>query len=359
MQVNGKEIDVKQYRSDWALALMSQGIIVKLTISRWRATASLSKEDLGIKTISDESEEFIRKYISLGRESLFPPAILSEIHRIEVRARSNLEAFSFQTVWGKFIPYTAFSSWEKENELIKKDYMDAARALWERHDEILAMVRKDYRDMAKDVWARLYPDQGEATDSFIENFISNVIKKIPDKTDILASFKYEETFLIIPMPSLLEENLSKAQQIRQEREIKIVENEIQIETKRRVAEEYIRRKQELVDGFLESTVASLRKYVGELCDTVLESLSKDNANKDVPKLKRDKIKRVIKRINLLNFYNDKEVSKLLGELEMEVDKFKGERDKNLVINKLQEISNVVKQDFTPTDFNPTIGYLEI
>ena len=45
MKIDGHDIDIQNFRDDWALALMEQGIIVKMSISRWRAKGNLSFED--------------------------------------------------------------------------------------------------------------------------------------------------------------------------------------------------------------------------------------------------------------------------------------------------------------------------
>ena len=53
INVNGVEVPVSQFRNDWAIALMQQGVIVKLTLSWWRARAPLKAEELGIPVIDE------------------------------------------------------------------------------------------------------------------------------------------------------------------------------------------------------------------------------------------------------------------------------------------------------------------
>lgn len=358
INIGGKEIDIKQYRNDWALALMSQGIIVRLSISRWRGTAPLNTEDLGLKFLDKDSALFMKKYVRLGTEKLLPPEVIGEIESIEFRARNRLREFSFETVWGRFVPYTAFNEWERENAQIRTDFMEAAKVLGERYNEIIDMVKKEYLKMAKDVWARLYPEGGNPTESFLEDFVSRIVSKIPSRNDIIASFRYDTTFFIIPMPSLIEENVSKARQIRMDLETKELEHTLEGETKKRVAEEYLKRKQELIDSFLEATVSSMRNYIAELCDTIIQSMS-NSSQKDITKTQKNRIKNMIGKVKMLNFHNDKEIACLLKDLDMEIDKFKGERDKNVVIRKLQEIVKVGAEEFLPSDFNPAISYLEV
>lgn len=358
IQVNGRDIDVSQFRNDWALVLMSQGIIVKLAMSWWRAKAPLKADELGLKFSDKDTSSFMQKYVKFGTESLLPPEIVSEIQYIESKARDNLNEHSFDTIWGKFVPYTAFAEWQDADKLIRQDFFQAAQNLCDKYDSILAIVRQEYRKMAKDVWLRLYKNS-EPTESFIEDFVSKIISKIPSRTKIFASFAYETTYFIIPLPSLIEENMSKADDIKKQREIKNFNIELEKDTKKRIAEEYIKRKQEYIDGFLEATVNSMRTYVADLCDNVLQSINRIGEKKDVSKKQRDRIKTIIKKVKLLNFHDDTEISHMLKDLESEVDKFKGERDKGIIVDKLQKISDLSKEEFLPANFNPIISPLEV
>lgn len=357
--INGKEVDIQQFKNNWALALMSQGIIVKLSISRWRATAPLRSDELGLKFNDNEGVDFMKKYVVLGYEQLLPPQIRSELNIIDFRARNTLKEYSFDTVWGRFVPYSAFDAWERENNIIRNDFFEAAKAIGLKYDEIIQTVKDEYRKMAKDVWTRLYHNQGNPTESFIEDYISKVISKIPSRTDMVASFKYDVTYFIIPMPSMIEDNISRAREIQMARENKELENTIQNNTKRRISEEYFKRKQELIDSFLEATVTSLRTHISELCEGVLMTIKQDATRNDINKIQLNKIKRMIDKVKLLNFHDDNEVSKILEDLSTEVNKFKGERDKDIIVEKLQQIVEMGKKEFIPKNFNPTIGFLEV
>lgn len=357
--VDGNKISVNHFRDDWVLALMSQGVIVKLSINRWRAFSKITPELLGLRFHDDDGFDFTKKYLDLGRQKLLPVEVLSEIESVENKARMNLEYYSFDTVWGKFIPFTAFNEWEASNNIIKNDFLRQGIELGNRYDDIIASVKKEYRKMAKDVWVRLYSNtNGEATESFIENFVDNIAKKIPCKEEIVASFKYSSTFFIIPMPSFIADNIAQAEQIRRNDEMAKFESELEKQTKIRIKEDYIKRKKELIDGFLESTVVSMRKYVAELCDSILISIGKNGRNKiNVNHVSR--LKEMIRKIKLLNFYNDDEISKLINGLGIEIEKIKSEIDGNIVIDKLKEIVDVSKKEYCHTDFNPSISALEL
>jgi len=360
MQIGNKDIEVKQYRNDWALALMNQGIIVKLTIGRWGGTASLKADELGLKFHDEAGRKLMNRYISLGREKLLPPEVECKIRRSENMGRDNLKAFSFPTVWGYFVPYTAFEAWQAENERIRQEFFVVASEVSNEYLDIIEMVKTAYRGISKDVWRRLYPTTNdEPPASFTENFVNKIIDKIPSRTDILASFKYDITYFTIPMPSIIEENLSKARKEERQREMEDFQAILEQNTKEKVAEEYLKRKEELIDGFLESTVASIRKHVAELCDSILQSMVNQSTKRDISRIQRKKVKKIIEKVKMLNFYDDKEMDSLLKSLETEIDKFKGERDHKEIVSTLQKIVDIGTEEFIPKDFNPSISILEI
>ena len=358
VNIDGKEIDTNTYKSDWAMALMTKGVIANLTISRWRATTPLKAEELGLKFADPETCTFMKRYVRLGSEKLLPPEILNEFTIIESRARRNLDNHSFNTIWGRFIPYTAFNSWETENKQIEADFLEAAKCFGEKYPEIIGIVRTEYKKMAKDVWARINPDAGEAPQSYIDEFVSRVISRIPSRNDIVKTFKFRVTFFIIPMPSLIAEDLAKADKIERDNDLKNHELQLEKETKEKIAKDYLQRKSELVDSFLEATVSNMRSYVGDLCDNVLLSLT-NGVSKDIKRSQIKKIKGMIDKVRILNFYDDKEIRIQLNELETEVDKFKGARDKGVIMQKLQDIVDIGTENYLPDEYNPAISSLEI
>lgn len=364
VNINGRNVDAEEYMADWALALMSQGIIVKLSISRWSAKMKLKPETLGLRFINEDGSDFMKDYVRLGQQNLLPPQVLKELETLEARARILLATYSFNTVWGKFVPFTAFEEWEKANNAIRMDFIEQAKSIGERYDSLVGAVKKDYCKLARDVWARLYPeDKGGATVSFVEDFVTKIINKIPPREDIVASFKYNALYFVIPMPSFVSENIARAERILQdaavEADMKKFENEMEKETKRKVADEYIARKKELIDGFLESTVKMMRKYISDLCDSVLQAIAQKSRSGRVTSGQLNKLKAMIKKVKLLNFYDDDDISKLISDLDKEIDKFKGERNDVAVVDKLKEIVDVSKKEFMPKNFNPAISVLEV
>ena len=358
IKIGGKEVDAQEFRNDWALALMNRGIIVDLEIKRWRATAKIEAQDLGLQFVDEETQDFVKKYIRLGSEKLLPPQISKEISAIELAARKCLENHSFDTVWGKFVPYNAFESWATENDIIKADFDEYVKTFCLKYDEIVHIISTEYRKMGRDVWKRTRPKDGEPPEPYLTEFVNNVVAKIPPKMDIAALFSYQVIFFTIPLPSIIQANISAAKEIELETEKKVFDASLEMRTKQRIAEEYMAKKTELIDGFLNATVDSMRKYVEDLCQDVLDAMGRSKSQ-DLTLKQQEKIVGMIDKVKMLNFYNDAEIEKLLSELRFETMKVKGERNKDTIVNKLQKIVSVANEEFMPKDFNPAIDFLEL
>ena len=63
--------------------------------------------------------------------------------------------------------------------------------------------------------------------------------------------------------------------------------------------------------------------------------------------------------SLANFYDDKEIGRLISDLELELEKVSDDRDSEIIKEKLQDIVKAAENEFMPEDFDPTIDYLEM
>jgi hypothetical protein len=160
------------------------------------------------------------------------------------------------------------------------------------------------------------------------------------------------------MPSVVEQNLEKAKEVKRESDKKDFELQLEKQLKERLAEQYVKERHQYIDGFLDSTVKAMRSKVAELCDSVLRSMGRANLKKKLSPSHKNKLRDMIKKVGYLNFYDDKEITKLLSELELEIDKFKDEDNPDVVAAKLEEIIKMATQELDVASINPAIGYLE-
>lgn len=343
----------EQIKHQWALPLLERGTIVQISISRWRGCAPLDYNDLGITFVDQKSMDFMKKYFTLGQEKLLPPRVLNGVADIETRARDCLKRYSFRTTWGQFVPHSLFLEWREQNAIIREEFFIFARSLGEKYDLILEEVKQDYVLMAIEVWNRIYPDDsGSPPESFVENFCNRIIAKIPPRDEIVQSYKYDEIYLTIPLPSFIEHDIQKVNDMRREGVQKDNELEIERRTREEIAIQYKEKCNEMIDGFINDTVNYLRHYTADISTKIYLSL-KEGAE-DLTNVQVNKIKKMIDQVKKMNFFDDKEMMNILKELENEVYKFKGERDMVTVISNLKKISDLADEQFRP-DFDPDLN----
>jgi hypothetical protein len=333
--INSISDNTQQLKNDWALSLMDKGVIVKLYISRWRGVAQLDPNQFGLK-FNNDSVSFMKDYIVFGYERLLPSKIKKEIDAIDIKARLTLKEYSFETLWGRFVPFIAFEHWEKENDIIREKYLKIAKSIYDNYDDIINTIKEEYRQMAIDSWVRLYPNHGNPTESFIENYVSKIIEKIPLKNDLYTSFKYETTYFTIPTSLINKINVSKE------------DDGIQDRIKKKISEEYLKRKQELIDGFLQETVIYLRENISNTCEDIISLINKNTKNNSINKTQLNRIRGMIMKINIFNFYDDYEIKSLLSELEFEVNKLDTNRDRLIILEKLSKIVEIKSKEFVPS-----------
>ena len=144
--INSISDNTQQLKNDWALSLMDKGVIVKLYISRWRGVAQLDPNQFGLK-FNNDSVSFMKDYIVFGYESLLPSKIKKEIDAIDIKARLTLKEYSFETLWGRFVPFIAFEHWKKENDIIREKYLKIAKSIYDNYDDIINIGNKIFKDI--------------------------------------------------------------------------------------------------------------------------------------------------------------------------------------------------------------------
>ena len=226
------------------LERMKDGVLVQLSISRPRFFKKLSLEDLGLKikedlATSEEALRVISNYFQFGRRSLLPRTWQDRLANIENSARYCLKRHSLKSHWGAFVPLREYERWKKENA-------ERKAAFWKLRDEILANydvmceeVLADFRLLAEDSWRRVLLSSsikepataqrtvitqllerlhaGEGKDAFLEAYMATIRHALPTRVEIETSFAYHEEIGVIPLPSLLAQDIQQADHLYQER----------------------------------------------------------------------------------------------------------------------------------------------
>ncbi|MEM3486031.1 MAG: hypothetical protein QXI12_10475 [Candidatus Methanomethyliaceae archaeon] len=313
--------EIKELHTDWP-SIMRQGVIVDLYIGRTRCWRSLSAEDLGLVDLGDkEYARFEAEYLDLGRKALLPKAILKRADNIEQNARALLERHSLKTYWGRFVPATAFAAWKAENDRAKAEYFALRDEIGRRYEELVETVLRDYQQAGHKAYQRirqLAPETAHkiSEEAFIANLVAKIKEAIPSKEHLVGSFIYQENIFYIPIPSQVEEELRKAEQIKTARYEEESRRRAIDEMNAEVARFYKEQKKKLIDGFLKDVTVQIRSL---LYETSLDVLASIRRNGTLVGRNATQLKILLEKMEQLNILEDpvlegqiRELKNLLG-----------------------------------------------
>ena len=226
------------------LERMKDGVVVQLNISRPRFFKKLRLEDLGLKiqedlATSEEALRVISNYFQFGRRSLLPREWQDRLANIENSARYSLKRHSLKSHWGAFIPLREYERWKRENAEHKAAFWKLRDEILESYDALCEEVLADFRLLAEDSWRRVLVGSSikepatverrvitqllerlhaqEGRDAFLEAYMTTIRQTLPTRVEIEAAFAYHEEIGVIPLPSLLAQDIQQADHLYQER----------------------------------------------------------------------------------------------------------------------------------------------
>lgn len=194
----------KIFSKDISEDIFKTGIVVNLHIQRWRATTTLSPQDLGLPN----NDKVQKELMSLGNKILLPKATLAELDSIENAGRANLIKHSIQVPWGYFIPDHLFESWNTKDTEIKEKYLQTGQNLVQSLDILYKEVLASYKSYAPVAYNTFSKDNSDMSLEWESNYINAIKSKFPSPESVSNSFKYSCTFLQIPS-SLINPTLQK------------------------------------------------------------------------------------------------------------------------------------------------------
>jgi predicted nuclease with TOPRIM domain len=351
------------------LERMKDGVVVQLSISRPRFFKKLSLEDLGLKikedlATSEEALRVIADYFHLGRRSLLPREWQDRLANAENSARYSLKRHSLKSHWGAFIPIGAYSRWKAENTEHKATFLKLREELLASYDTICEEVLADFRKLSEDSWRRvllgssikapstverkvigqilqrLHAEEGK--DAFIDAYLATVRHALPTRIEIEESFRYATEIGVIPLPSLLAQDIQHADSIYQERalrdarvraELDALERQREVEMRKlsakaqeereqrylrlRAEQERLRlraemerdvlanaraEKERLVREFYTDVVTQLNQLIRDVTGNVLESLEEHEGVLRGPV--SNQLRNLVTQLDRLNFMDD-------------------------------------------------------
>lgn len=337
---------------EW-LDLLSQGVIVKIHMSRWRARTSLDFTDLGLH-LNGEARLY-DDLISLGSKLLLDRATEKALVSIESQARQTPGKHGFTTTFGAFVPATAFAGFMEAMDELKARWFAKAAEIANDYDRVVmphvdkfaeaarvAYKRANRLQAGQDLDYRYLPE-----DQYVDRFMSRIRSLIPTADQIRDSFSFDVEFTYVPLPSMLAADEAAADRIRLEaiRNRDALSSERQRQAaidamNRQVLEQARQDKERLVTGFIADVAAQLRTLTFEALSDVHKSL---NRNGKLHSRSIVQVRNLIDQLTRLNFVNDPDIERVINQLRAIADTPADSRDIAQVQDVIRELRTATRQ----------------
>lgn len=312
---------VKKYTEDWVAALMEKGVVVKLEINRWRANSGVNPDEIGVDSNNPNYIQYQQDYLSLGTKKLLPKKILKEISKIEGKARKNLKDHSIKTVWGLFVPHSSFEDWKKKDDEIRKEFFLKAQSIADIWTDLQKEVCENYNKFL------LSTIKGKGEDPDYEDKIKVLMSDFKDDIinadDFLKSFEYETFFFYIPLPSILQNDIYKKDQI----EAKRKQMKTEVEMNKKIMEATLEKRTKHIDDFYQSISSKLSETTLRIINDVKKAIENDG-EKEIGTRDRKRLTKAINTIRSFDIFHEDKVLKALEKLEIDLNK-SGDEKKTL------------------------------
>lgn len=326
--------------------LLQEGVIVKVTLRRWRGKARLELDgDLGIP-VNGEGELY-RALLDIGSKLLLPRSIQKELDSIDSAARQNVERFGFKTHWGTFIPATAYVDWKASDAEYQARYFAVRDQIVAFYDDIMSKQLDEYAEAARVAYKRrnrLQPGQDLdyrylPQDRFVEDYMARLRLLIPTKEQIAASFAYEVELAYIPLPSLLAADQQNAAEIACATEAERRKLAALEAMNREVIEQAKAQKELLVDGFLADITRQLRAMIYDAVTAVSDATAK---NGYLHPRSVTQLQNLVAQIERLNFIGDRDAEVMVERLRSLASKTTADRDPAELQQALNDVATVTR-----------------
>lgn len=313
--------EIESWETEWP-TLMKDGVIVDLDIGRKRGWRKLTKDDLGLKDMSDEEyAKFESEFIDLGHKALLPKSVLVQADRLEHQARRNLEKYSSRTNWGRFVSAAVFAAWREKNEEYRRDYFALRDYIYASYDALVEQVRRGYAVAAAKAFSRLQllaPQIAaqQPFEVFLSNFVRGVESQIPGREALSESFRFETRIYFIPLPSQMAEEQRRTASIEAETREEYRRLEARRRMEQEVLETYKQQKVQLIEGFLKDVSGQLYGLVYDAAVDVLTSIQK---NGGLISRSAVQLRNLVERVQAMNVLGDKDLEAQIEKVRQLLD----------------------------------------
>jgi len=287
----------KTVKPNWGVVLSNKGLVVSLSIRWFKGQRKLTAEDLDLEKQSEAAE--FQKLFSLGQKSIIPKEVFNEFHRMETRARSLLDKYSFETPFGQFVTYEAFPIFEKKIEEIEKEFREAVHETIAKFPKYRGQVLADYAKLSNDLFTNGNKRNNTA------RLLNAVRNSMPSRNSLHEYYSFEWEPFHIATPSELVQEQKKATVLAEGKAVKYQVN-------KKLAEKYEKKSAHAIDSFISGSIKKMRGVVNELVVAALKSIDK-NDGVLVPRLSTT-LKGMVDQFKLMNAWGDQDIEAKLLKL---------------------------------------------
>ena len=336
-----------------ASQLMQEGVIVDVSLSRWRARASLDLDDLGLPPLAEDEAESIRSIFRLGEKRLLPEHYFKRLAACEKVLYRTLERYSFPSPWGRFVPATAFPAWKQAHAQAEAEYLTLRDEIVADHPRILGLLREQYTVAARRAYRVIHQMAGVLDaerlgdqEAFVSATWARIRASVPPAAEIGASFTMDVAYTLIPLPTVLAKGDAITASVAGLRSRVSIASEAEAQ-RRRLIEDMNRevvaqaraKKEALIDGFLTGLVGQLRGLIYQVATDTLRAVEGKPAlhNRSLAS-----VKELIGKVERLNFFGDAEATAMMAQVQGLLDQAPTDRSPEAISRVLRAVSTVAR-----------------
>lgn len=289
---------VERLADDVISAAYGDGVLVDLTVRRGRVTERLRPEDLGLEP-SAETEARLREAAILGSKLLLPREIVARLKAVEQAGRTALRRRAFATLFGHFVPCTAYAAWKADYERLRAEFHAVRDDAVARHAEIVEGMRALWLDLAP----RLYREahQGaDPPDGHAETVADRMAGLVLPPERIAAAFQFDQRVRLVPIPSEAEADMLTQDRLRRERRLGAERAALVEDFERDVGAVYADRRA-TVQAFAADVQTQLAQHVARTCQDIHAAL---DGRRAIPTKTAERLRRLLDDVGTLNFVDD-------------------------------------------------------
>jgi len=190
---------------------------------------------------------------------LIDPKEIAAFRALAQKARASLESAGVDVEFMhpyRWVGYKNWSTWRQTFEEIQSEWNERRRRLIDNYDQHMAKLVDDFEAIANEAYELL--DDAPPRDEFVANVVAEAVAQMPSIPKIQKQLILEYRVPALALPSAVEEEIARTEQLRRERELaRKTQEERQVERMFQERMERLRRQAESLQAPLEQVLQQL------------------------------------------------------------------------------------------------------